>query len=190
MESPRLISFLCACFNLLQKLWWRLSHELIPPCLTSLFPASHSLHSSSLCLLQQTSNVSATLVLSRPIKGPKEVVLDLEMVTVNNVINFRGSSIIRLTIYVSEHAFWAPHMNHVVPDFKHEAAVFTCSWCNGLFETAHWFCFFYRYVIISKDASDKDSDDGKAFLCSNPHPGLVDTELLWLQYGHREIFMV
>uniref|UniRef100_A0A3P8RGF2 EGF-like domain-containing protein n=1 Tax=Astatotilapia calliptera TaxID=8154 RepID=A0A3P8RGF2_ASTCA len=55
--------------------------------------------------MRQTSNVSATLVLSRPIKGPKKVVLDLEMVTVNNVINFRGSSIIRLTIFVSEHPF-------------------------------------------------------------------------------------
>ncbi|XP_036811254.1 fibulin-5 isoform X1 [Oncorhynchus mykiss] len=55
--------------------------------------------------MRQTSNVSATLVLSRPIKGPRELVLDLEMVTVNNVINFRGSSIIRLTIYVSEHPY-------------------------------------------------------------------------------------
>lgn len=55
--------------------------------------------------MRQTSNVSATLVLSRPITGPKTVVLDLEMVTVNNVINFRGSSIIRLTIFVSEHPF-------------------------------------------------------------------------------------
>ncbi|XP_061825017.1 fibulin-5 isoform X1 [Nerophis lumbriciformis] len=55
--------------------------------------------------MRQTSNMSATLVLSRPIKGPREVVLDLEMVTVNNVINFRGSSIIRLTVYVSEHPF-------------------------------------------------------------------------------------
>lgn len=60
---------------------------------------------SSSSLLQQTSNVSATLVLSRPIRGPREVVLDLEMVTVNNVINFRGSSIIRLTIFVSAHPF-------------------------------------------------------------------------------------
>lgn len=56
-------------------------------------------------IAQQTSNVSATLVLSRPIRGPREVVLDLEMVTVNNVINFRGSSIIRLTIFVSAHRF-------------------------------------------------------------------------------------
>ncbi|XP_028853002.1 fibulin-5 isoform X2 [Denticeps clupeoides] len=55
--------------------------------------------------MRQTSNLSATLVLSRPITGPREVVLDLEMVTVNNVINFRGSSIIRLTIFVSEHPF-------------------------------------------------------------------------------------
>lgn len=55
---------------------------------------------------QQTSNISATLVLARPIKGPKTIVLDLEMVTVNNVINFRGSSIISLTIFVSEHPFW------------------------------------------------------------------------------------
>ncbi|XP_038158668.1 fibulin-5 [Cyprinodon tularosa] len=55
--------------------------------------------------MRQTSNVSATLVLTRPIKGPKKVVLDLEMVTVNNVINFRGSSIIRLIIFVSEHPF-------------------------------------------------------------------------------------
>uniref|UniRef100_A0A6Q2YZC4 Developmental arteries and neural crest EGF-like protein n=1 Tax=Esox lucius TaxID=8010 RepID=A0A6Q2YZC4_ESOLU len=55
--------------------------------------------------MRQTSNVSATLVLSRPIKGPRVLVLDLEMVTVNNVINFRGSSIIRLTIYVSEYPF-------------------------------------------------------------------------------------
>lgn len=55
--------------------------------------------------MRQTSNVSATLVLARPIRGPKQVVLDLEMVTVNNVINFRGTSIIRLTIFVSEHPF-------------------------------------------------------------------------------------
>ncbi|KAG7274647.1 hypothetical protein CRUP_004571 [Coryphaenoides rupestris] len=55
--------------------------------------------------MRQTSNVSATLVLSRPVTGPQTLVLDLEMTTVNNVINFRGSSIIRLTIFVSEHPF-------------------------------------------------------------------------------------
>nr|XP_023691796.1 fibulin-5 [Paramormyrops kingsleyae] len=55
--------------------------------------------------MRQTSDASATLVLSRPIKGPKEIILDLEMVTINNVINFRGSSVIRLTIFVAEHAY-------------------------------------------------------------------------------------
>ncbi|CAL8289247.1 unnamed protein product [Gadus morhua 'NCC'] len=55
--------------------------------------------------MRQTSNVSATLVLSRPVSGPQTIVLDLEMTTVNNVINFRGSSIIRLTVFVSEHPF-------------------------------------------------------------------------------------
>lgn len=67
-------------------------------------------------ILQQTSNVSATLVLTRPIRGPKEVILDLEMVTVNNVINFRGSSIIRLTIFVSEHPFWVSQTNVISPE--------------------------------------------------------------------------
>lgn len=98
---------MCYCF-----IYWKLynqalSHVFLPLCAV-VFPVSHSSHSpfvSVLFLLKQTSNVSATLVLSRPIKGPKKVVLDLEMVTVNNVINFRGSSIIRLTIFVSEHPF-------------------------------------------------------------------------------------
>lgn len=55
--------------------------------------------------MRQTGPISATLVLTRPIKGPQEVVLDLEMVTVNSVVNFRGSSVIRLIIFVSEHSF-------------------------------------------------------------------------------------
>ncbi|KAJ8411933.1 hypothetical protein AAFF_G00155710 [Aldrovandia affinis] len=35
--------------------------------------------------MRQTSNVSATLVLGRPVKGPREIILDLEMVTVNHL---------------------------------------------------------------------------------------------------------
>lgn len=102
---------LCLCLLVLDKIssplvrpgsWISFAHSIIScvSCLTFL------LCLCPLPVLQQTSNVSATLVLSRPIKGPKELVLDLEMVTVNNVINFRGSSIIRLTIFVSEHPFW------------------------------------------------------------------------------------
>ncbi|XP_007906718.1 fibulin-5 isoform X1 [Callorhinchus milii] len=55
--------------------------------------------------MRQTGPVSATLVMTRPIQGPREVVLDLEMVTVNTVINFRGSSVIRLTLFVSDFTF-------------------------------------------------------------------------------------
>uniref|UniRef100_A0A8C6V9U6 Fibulin 5 n=1 Tax=Naja naja TaxID=35670 RepID=A0A8C6V9U6_NAJNA len=55
--------------------------------------------------MRQTGPISATLVMTRPLKGPRDLVLDLEMVTVNTVINFRGSSVIRLRIYVSQYPF-------------------------------------------------------------------------------------
>lgn len=37
------------------------------------------------------------------------------------------------------------------------------------------------------------SADGKASLCWNPRPGLMDTELLWLRYGlstQRDVYGV
>ncbi|KAK2119398.1 Fibulin-5 [Saguinus oedipus] len=55
--------------------------------------------------VQQTGPISATLVMTRPIKGPQEIQLDLEMITVNTVNNFRGSSVIQLCIYVSQYPF-------------------------------------------------------------------------------------
>ncbi|XP_005986648.1 fibulin-5 [Latimeria chalumnae] len=55
--------------------------------------------------MRQTGPLSATLVMTRPVRGPQDIVLDLEMVTVNTVINFRGSSVIRLTIFLSEYSF-------------------------------------------------------------------------------------
>ncbi|KAM9294638.1 fibulin-5 [Gastrophryne carolinensis] len=55
--------------------------------------------------MRQTGPISATLVLTRPIKGPRDLVLDLEMVSVNTVVNFRGSSIIRLRIFVTPYSF-------------------------------------------------------------------------------------
>uniref|UniRef100_A0A8C0V7B5 Fibulin-5 n=1 Tax=Cyanistes caeruleus TaxID=156563 RepID=A0A8C0V7B5_CYACU len=54
---------------------------------------------------QQTGPISATLVMTRPVKGPRTIELDLEMITVNTVINFRGSSVIRLRIFVSQYSF-------------------------------------------------------------------------------------
>ncbi|XP_053331002.1 fibulin-5 isoform X2 [Spea bombifrons] len=55
--------------------------------------------------MRQTGPISATLVMTRPIKGPRDIVLDLEMVTVNTVVNFRGSSVIRLSVFVSPYSF-------------------------------------------------------------------------------------
>lgn len=45
------------------------------------------------------------LVLARAVTGPKEYILDLEMVSVNPVMNYQTSSVLRLTVYVGPHAF-------------------------------------------------------------------------------------
>lgn len=45
------------------------------------------------------------LVLARPITGPQEYVLDLEMLTTNSLLSYRSSSVLRLTIFVGAHAF-------------------------------------------------------------------------------------
>uniref|UniRef100_A0A4W5LZI7 Si:ch73-173h19.3 n=1 Tax=Hucho hucho TaxID=62062 RepID=A0A4W5LZI7_9TELE len=55
--------------------------------------------------LRRSSNVSAMLVMTKPLTGPREHVVDLEMVTHNNVLNYRSSSLLRLTIIVGPYAF-------------------------------------------------------------------------------------
>ncbi|XP_040285646.1 EGF-containing fibulin-like extracellular matrix protein 1 [Bufo bufo] len=55
--------------------------------------------------LRHTSGVSAMLVLIRPLTGPREYIVDLEMVTVNSLMNYRSSSILRLTIVVGPYPF-------------------------------------------------------------------------------------
>ncbi|XP_072843227.2 EGF-containing fibulin-like extracellular matrix protein 1 isoform X1 [Pogona vitticeps] len=54
--------------------------------------------------LRQTSPVSAMLVLVKPLKGPREHIIDLELLTVNNM-NYRSSSVLRLTLIVGPHPF-------------------------------------------------------------------------------------
>uniref|UniRef100_A0A8C9FW68 EGF containing fibulin extracellular matrix protein 1 n=1 Tax=Pavo cristatus TaxID=9049 RepID=A0A8C9FW68_PAVCR len=53
---------------------------------------------------QQTSAVSAMLVLVKSLSGPREHIVDLEMLTVNS-LNYRTSSVLRLTIIVGPYAF-------------------------------------------------------------------------------------
>lgn len=44
------------------------------------------------------------LVLARAVTGPKEYVLDLEMVSVNT-LTYQSSSALRLSVYVGAYAF-------------------------------------------------------------------------------------
>ncbi|XP_073195438.1 EGF-containing fibulin-like extracellular matrix protein 1 isoform X2 [Lepidochelys kempii] len=54
--------------------------------------------------LRQTSAISAMLVLVKSLSGPREHIVDLEMLTVNS-LNYRTSSVLRLTIIVGPYAF-------------------------------------------------------------------------------------
>ncbi|XP_030628374.1 EGF-containing fibulin-like extracellular matrix protein 1 [Chanos chanos] len=55
--------------------------------------------------LRRSSNVSAMLVMTKPLTGPREHVVDLEMITQNSVLNYRSSSLLRLTIVVGPYSF-------------------------------------------------------------------------------------
>ncbi|KAG1941978.1 EGF-containing fibulin-like extracellular matrix protein 1 isoform X1 [Pimephales promelas] len=55
--------------------------------------------------LRRSSNVSAMLVMTKPLTGPREHVVDLEMVTQSNALSYRSSSLLRLTIIVGPYPF-------------------------------------------------------------------------------------
>lgn len=55
--------------------------------------------------LRRSSNVSAILVLTKSLKGPREHIVDLEMVTHNPMLNYRSSSLLRLTLIVGPYSF-------------------------------------------------------------------------------------
>ncbi|XP_074143070.1 EGF-containing fibulin-like extracellular matrix protein 1 isoform X1 [Sminthopsis crassicaudata] len=55
--------------------------------------------------LRQTSAISAMLVLVKSLTGPREYIVDLEMLTVNSIGTFRTSSLLRLTIIVGPYSF-------------------------------------------------------------------------------------
>ncbi|XP_062394865.1 EGF-containing fibulin-like extracellular matrix protein 1 [Sardina pilchardus] len=55
--------------------------------------------------LRRTSNVSAMLVMTRALRGPREHVVDLEMITQNSALNYRSTSLLRLTIVIGAHTF-------------------------------------------------------------------------------------
>nr|XP_033809503.1 EGF-containing fibulin-like extracellular matrix protein 2 isoform X1 [Geotrypetes seraphini]XP_033809504.1 EGF-containing fibulin-like extracellular matrix protein 2 isoform X1 [Geotrypetes seraphini]XP_033809505.1 EGF-containing fibulin-like extracellular matrix protein 2 isoform X1 [Geotrypetes seraphini] len=55
--------------------------------------------------IRQINNISAMLVLARPVTGPQEFVLDLEMVSMNTLLSYRSSSVLRLTVFVGPYSF-------------------------------------------------------------------------------------
>ncbi|XP_045683650.1 EGF-containing fibulin-like extracellular matrix protein 1 [Phyllostomus hastatus] len=55
--------------------------------------------------LRPTSPVSAMLVLVKSLSGPREYIVDLEMLTVSSIGTFRTSSVLRLTIIVGPFSF-------------------------------------------------------------------------------------
>ncbi|XP_012694312.1 EGF-containing fibulin-like extracellular matrix protein 1 [Clupea harengus] len=55
--------------------------------------------------LRRVSNVGAMLVMTKSLSGPLEVILDLEMMTYHTAMNYRSSSLLRLTIVVGPYPF-------------------------------------------------------------------------------------
>ncbi|XP_056147652.1 EGF-containing fibulin-like extracellular matrix protein 1 isoform X2 [Lampris incognitus] len=55
--------------------------------------------------LRRSSNMSAMLVMTKPLSGPREHTVDLEMITHHMTMNYRTNSLLRLTIIVGPYAF-------------------------------------------------------------------------------------
>ncbi|XP_023257108.1 EGF-containing fibulin-like extracellular matrix protein 1 [Seriola lalandi dorsalis] len=78
---------------------------------TSVFPNMHNTfrikagNEDGQFFLRRSSNVNAMLVMTRPLIGPREHVLDLEMVTQNSALSYRSSSLLRLTVIVGPYVF-------------------------------------------------------------------------------------
>ncbi|XP_056135900.1 EGF-containing fibulin-like extracellular matrix protein 2 isoform X2 [Lampris incognitus] len=78
---------------------------------TSIYPTMHNTfrikagNEGGQFFLRRSSNVSAMLVMTRALSGPREHVVDLEMVTQNQALSYRSSALLRLTIIVGPYAF-------------------------------------------------------------------------------------
>uniref|UniRef100_A0A3P9AFU5 EGF-like domain-containing protein n=1 Tax=Esox lucius TaxID=8010 RepID=A0A3P9AFU5_ESOLU len=78
---------------------------------TSVFPNMHNTfriksgNEGGEFFLRRSNNLSAMLVMTKPLTGPREHVIDLEMITHSSVQNHRSSSLLRLTIIVGPYAF-------------------------------------------------------------------------------------
>ncbi|XP_063047006.1 EGF-containing fibulin-like extracellular matrix protein 1 [Engraulis encrasicolus] len=78
---------------------------------TNIYPNTHNTfriksgNEGGAFLLRRISNVGAMLVMTKSFSGPLELILDLEMVTYHTAMNYRSSSLLRLTIVVGPYSF-------------------------------------------------------------------------------------
>ncbi|KAM7385563.1 hypothetical protein PAMP_001642 [Pampus punctatissimus] len=78
---------------------------------TNIFPNTHNTfrikagNEGGEFFLRRTSNVSAMLVLTKSLSGPREYIVDLEMITQHLTMNYHSNSLLRLTIIVGPYAF-------------------------------------------------------------------------------------
>ncbi|XP_067241583.1 EGF-containing fibulin-like extracellular matrix protein 1 isoform X2 [Chanodichthys erythropterus] len=78
---------------------------------TNIFPSAHYTfrikagNDGGEFFLRRFSSVGAMLVLTKSLEGPLELIVDLEMITQHTLMNYRSSSLLRLTIVVGPYAF-------------------------------------------------------------------------------------
>uniref|UniRef100_A0A672M1N7 EGF containing fibulin extracellular matrix protein 1 n=1 Tax=Sinocyclocheilus grahami TaxID=75366 RepID=A0A672M1N7_SINGR len=78
---------------------------------TNIFPSAHYTfriragNDGGEFFLRRFSSVGAMLVLTKSLEGPQELIVDLEMITQHTVMNYRSSSLLRLTIIVGPYPF-------------------------------------------------------------------------------------
>ncbi|KTF86723.1 hypothetical protein cypCar_00020870, partial [Cyprinus carpio] len=78
---------------------------------TNIFPSAHYTfrikagNDGGEFFLRRISSVGAMLVLTKSLEGPQELIVDLEMITQHTVMNYRSSSLLRLTIIVGPYPF-------------------------------------------------------------------------------------
>ncbi|XP_026135079.1 EGF-containing fibulin-like extracellular matrix protein 1 isoform X3 [Carassius auratus] len=78
---------------------------------TNIFPSAHYTfrikagNDGGEFFLRRFSSIGAMLVLTKSLEGPQELIVDLEMITQHTVMNYRSSSLLRLTIIVGPYPF-------------------------------------------------------------------------------------
>lgn len=101
---------------------------------------------------QRSSNASAMLVLTKPLSGPREYIVDLEMITHHMTMNYRSSSLLRLTIIVGPFPFWAarvPAAHKILVSENIAIACISMTYFTFSLST----CIYHRLISIQTAAT-------------------------------------